>query len=451
LIEGPKNLKFMLLFKRSVTFCVSLLSITLINAQVANNTTGGQIINTVTTAVPFLRIDPDARSQGMGTVGIATPSDANAIYQNPAKLAFIDNDYGFSMSFTPWLKALVNDIYLASLNGYYKVKNQQTIAVSLRYFSLGSIQFTDVNGQDLQQFRPNEFAIDIHYARELSKYFSISASLRYVYSNLASGASVDGILVKPGQAGAGDIAWFFHRTYNQNAEQKLQHTFSCGMNISNIGSKMSYTSSLVKDFLPCNLGVGFGYNLDLDKHSSIGAYLDLNKLLVPSPFGNYDSVNHTYFYREESSVKGMFTSFGDAPAIQELRYITTSFGAEYFYNKQFGVRFGYFYEHPTAGGRQFLTAGLTVKYSIATLHFSYLIPTTIIRSPLDNTICFTLNFDFLKGGKKTGENNSGVSLVPADETPKKKKKDTPPAPDPNQTPPQQQQPVPAPQDPSAPK
>jgi len=257
----------------------------------------------------------------------------------------------------------------------------------------------------------------------LSDYFSISASLRTVYSNLANNASVNRILVKPGIAGAGDIAWYFHKTYNQNAEQRMQHTFSCGMDISNIGSKMSYTSNVVKDYLPTNLGIGFGYNLDLDKHSTIGLYADFNKLLVPAPLGAYDSINGTYVYREQSSIKGIFTSFGDAPAKQELAYINSSFGAEYFYNKQFGVRFGYFYEAPSAGGRQFLTAGLTVKYSVVTLHFSYLIPTTIIRNPLDNTLQFTLVFNFVKGGKKNSD-NSGISLV--DDAPKKKAKDNNP-------------------------
>lgn len=397
------------------------------------NTSAGKI-NTVTTAVPFLRIIPDARAGGMGDVGIAVPCygngtdetdyrnpDINGLYTNPAKIAFIDKDYGFAMTFSPWLKALVNDIYLANIAGYYKVKQQQTIAISLRYFSLGNITFTDANAQTTGQFRPNEFAIDIHYARILGRYFSIAASLRFIYSNLAGGQSVDGALVKPGLAGAGDISWFFHKKFNENSSHKLEHEFSCGMNISNIGSKMSYTSSIVKDFIPCNLGIGLGYTLDIDKHSSVGAYADFNKLLVPTPNTKYDSINRTYYYKEQSSIKGMFTSFGDAPALEELRSITVGVGAEYLYNRQFGVRFGYFYEHPTKGGRQFLTAGLTVKYSVVGLNFSYLIPTTIQRNPLDNTLRFTLLFDFLKGGKKSTENNSGISLVPDTPSPKKKK------------------------------
>ncbi|HWB64145.1 MAG TPA: type IX secretion system outer membrane channel protein PorV [Chitinophagales bacterium] len=406
--------------KRISAVLILSLVIQLVQAQVTGIKTGAGDIKTVTTAVPFLRIDPDAHTGGMGDVGLASDPDVNAIYVNPAKLAFVEKDYGFSLSFSPWLKALVNDIYLASLNGYYKVKKQQTIGVSLRYFSMGEISFTGINNEDLGQFRPNEFAIDVHYSRILGKYFSIAASLRYIYSNLATGQSVDGALVKPGMAGAGDISWYFHKTFNENSEHKLQHTFSTGMDISNIGSKISYTSSIVKDYIPTNLGIGFGYTLDIDKHSSVSVYTDFNKLMVPSPTDKYDSVNKTYYFKEQSSIKGMFTSFGDAPALQELRYITTSIGAEYFYNHQFGVRFGYFYEHPTAGGRQYVTAGLTVKYSVATLHFSYLIPTTIIRNPLDNTLRFTLLFDFAQGGKKSSD-NSGVSLV--DDTPKKKKKD----------------------------
>lgn len=418
----------MLLFKRVITFISACFFVfysanaqtTGINTGAGNLTWAPGQINTITTAVPFLRINPDARSGGMGDVGLATSPDANAIYVNPAKLAYVPDDYGVSMSFVPWLKALVNDIYLADVTAYYKVKKMQTIALSLRYFSYGSIQFTDINGNNLNTFTPNEFAIDVHYARELSDYFSIAASLRFIYSNLASGADVNGILVKPGIAGAGDISWYFHRTYNENAEQRMQHTFSAGMCISNIGSKMSYTSSVVKDYLPCNLGVGFGYALDIDKHSSVSFYLDLNKLLVPAPFGAYDSANQTYFYREQSSIKGIFTSFGDAPWQQELAYINYGIGAEYFYNKQFGVRFGYFYESPSAGDRQYLTAGLTVKYSVVTLHFSYLIPTTIIRNPLDNTLQFTLVFNFLKGGKKNND-NSGISII--DDTPKKSAKE----------------------------
>ncbi|HLP51940.1 MAG TPA: type IX secretion system outer membrane channel protein PorV [Chitinophagales bacterium] len=424
----------------------------ILSAQFANgqsvNYKDNARINTVTTAVPFLRINPDARAGGMGDVGLATPvygngdtkddyqsPDVNAIYVNPAKLAFIDKDFGFSVGFSPWLKALVNDIYLANLAGYYKIKKQQTIAISLRYFSLGNITFTDYNGQELQTFRPQEFAIDAHYARRLGPYFSVAASLRFIYSNLAGGASVDGSLVRPGLAGAGDISAFFRKKFNENAAHKMEHELSVGLNISNIGSKISYTSSTVKDFIPTNLGLGVGYTFNIDKHHSVGVYADVNKLMVPTA----DTIDANprdgvYDFRKKSSIGGMFTSFNDAPGVidpatgqrvkgsrsaEEFAEVTWGIGAEYLYNKQFGVRFGYFYENPKKGNRQFLTAGLTVKYSVVGLNFSYLIPTTIQRNPLDNTLRFTLLFDFAKGGGKASSSETGISLV--DDTPKKKK------------------------------
>jgi hypothetical protein len=411
----------MLVLKRVFTlFVFCAIAVSALQAQVNNSTTGGQIINqTITTAVPFLRINPDARAGGMGDVGIATPADANGLYANPSKMAFVPDDYGFAMSFSPWLKALVNDIYLASLNGYYKVKKEQVISASLRYFSLGNIQFTDQNGTNTSQFMPREFAVDVSYARKLGDYFSIAASLRYIYSNLATGQQVGGSEVRPGQAGAGDIAWYFHKIYGE--DKPVQHEFSCGMNISNIGSKMSYTSSVTKDFIPTNLGIGLGYTAYLDKHNSVGVYSDINKLLVPNQIDTATS-NGVLKWRQESSIQGIFTSFSGAPASVIIKTFDLAWGAEYFYDKRFGVRFGYFYEPYAAGGRQFLEAGLTIKYSVVGLHFSYLIPTTILRNPLDNTLRFSLLFNFNKGGKKSGENNSGISFV--DDTPKKAKTDT---------------------------
>ncbi len=382
----------------------------------------GVAINTVTTAVPFLRINPDARAGGMGDVGIASPADANGLYANPAKLAFIDSsDFGFAVGFSPWLKALVNDIYLANLTGYYKVKKMQTIALSVRYFSLGNITFTDASGQETGQFRPNEFAIDMHYARLLGKYFSIAASLRVIYSNLAGGQQVDGNLIKPGVAGAGDISWYFRKNFKKDGV-KMSHDLMVGMAITNIGSKISYTSNVVKDFIPTNLGIGLGYTLNIDDKNGVGIYTDFNKLMVPTPDSVDKDKNGVYDFRQKSSISGMFTSFADAPggAAEEFREITVGVGAEYLYRKMFGVRFGYFYEPRSKGNRQFLTAGLTVKYSVVGLNFSYLIPTNIQRNPLDNTLRFSLLFDFKAGGNKGGSNNTGISLV--DDTPKKKEK-----------------------------
>lgn len=419
--------------KASSGFIVLLLLVVNVATLQAQGTIkkDGFVINTVTTAVPFLRINPDARAGGMGDVGIASPADANGVYVNPAKMAFIDSsDFGFAVGFSPWLKALVNDIYLANLVGYYKVKQMQTIALSVRYFSLGNITFTDANGAETGQFRPNEFAIDLHYARRLGKYFSIAASLRYIYSNLAGGQQVDGNVVKAGMAGAGDISWYFRKNFKKDGA-KMSHDLYAGMAITNIGSKISYTSNVVKDFIPTNLGIGLGYTLNVDKKNGVGLYVDFNKLMVPTPDSADKNGNKIYDFREKSAVSGMFTSFGDAPggAAEEFREITVGVGAEYLYNKQFGVRFGYFYEPRSKGNRQFLTAGLTVKYSVVGLNFSYLIPTTIQRNPLDNTLRFSLLFDFKNGGMKGQP--TGVSLV--DDTPKPKKekkaKTSEPAPD----------------------
>ncbi|MCX6199165.1 MAG: type IX secretion system outer membrane channel protein PorV [Bacteroidetes bacterium] len=441
-------MNYLLRTKKAVTFLsLWILSISLLEAQGINTTAG--TINTVTTAVPFLRIIPDARAGGMGDVGLATPiygngenegdyrsPDVNGLYTNPAKLAFIDKDFGFAVTFSPWLRTLVNDIYLANLAGYYKVKKMQTVAVSIRYFSLGNITFTDLNGATTGEFRPNEFAIDGHYARRLGDIFSIAASLRVVYSNLAGGQQVDNNLIKPGVAGSGDISWFVRKRFHENNAHKLEHELTVGMNISNIGSKISYTSSITKDYIPTNLGIGVGYTLNIDKHNSVGVYVDMNKLMVPTPTKDDKNNNGIYDFKEKSSITGMFTSFGDAPGTyengqlvkgsktkEEWNEVTWGIGAEYLYNKQFGVRFGYFYEHPLKGNRQFLTAGLTVKYSVVGLNFSYLIPTTIQRNPLDNTIRFSLLFDFLKGGKKSS-NETGVSLVPDEPKKKEKKADT---------------------------
>ncbi|MBK7147227.1 MAG: type IX secretion system outer membrane channel protein PorV [Bacteroidetes bacterium] len=423
----------------------------------------GVRINTVTTAVPFLRINPDARAGGMGDVGVATPADVNSLFLNPANMAFNERDFGFSVSFTPWLKALVNDIYMGGLTGYYKVKEKQTVQIGLKYFSLGNITFTDYNGAEIGNFRPQEFSLDAGYARKLSNDFSIAATIRFIYSNL-SNVGVDGIATFPGYAGAADISWMY---YKQFGKGKMKHDLRVGMNISNIGNKITYTRNAQNaDYIPTNLGIGLGYTLNIDQKNAVGLYMDISRLLVPSPqpatipyeLGG-DTINPNYDkngvpgadWRQKSPITGIFTSFGDAPGFlymdangkvqrvkgskskEELQETTFAIGAEYMYNKQFGVRFGYFYEPRNKGNRQFVTAGLTVKYSIVGLNFSYLIPTGIQRNPLDNTLRFSLLFDFFKGGNKAKANSaspSGVSLVePAPKKKEKKVKEDAPAPE----------------------
>ena len=364
----------------------------------------GEVINTITTAVPFLMIKADARSGGMGDVGVATPADANGLYTNPAKMAMVDRDYGFGVTYTPWLRALVNDINLANLNGYYKIKEMQTIALSLRYLSLGRITFTNEVGEEIKEARPNEFAIDVHYARKLIKTLSVGVSIRFIYSNLAQGFSLTDVPVNAGLAGSGDISLYWSQDFRTGSSMKSG--VSAGMVISNIGNKISYSNSspLAKDFLPCNLALGVGYRLDIDKNNSVGIYYDLNKLLVPTPDTVNNNGNPYPDWREKTVLGGIGSSFdpNQAPGGigEKFRELSHGIGLEYFYNKQFGFRMGYFYEDPTKGARQFLQLGLTVKYSVAGLHFAYTVPTSQTRTPMDNTLRASLLFEFTKSVKK---------------------------------------------------
>jgi hypothetical protein len=389
-------------FTKSLLVLVTMFSVQSLFAQ---NVT----LHTITTAVPFLRINPDARAAGMGTAGVAASADANAVYINPARLAFIETDGGFSPGLVLW-RLFGNNMYLPSLTGYYKIKHKQVVAISARYFDMGKVMLTDANGTNIGLFTPHEFAIDAHYARQLSQYVSLSVSARFIYSQLLP-PQMGPSGYQAGLAGAGDLGLYYHRTYHQNDDMRMQHTFSFGAAITNLGNKIKYTQQGTGDYLPANLAVGFGYKLDINKHNSLAVHLDLNKLLVPSPNNKYDSVNQTYYFREQNPVKAMFTSFGDAPALQELRYITTGIGIEYYLYNILGVRTGYFYEHPSAGGRQFITLGISGKYSIASIAVSTFISTNP-QSPLYNFITLpgvynavtkasffiTLSFDFMKGG-----------------------------------------------------
>lgn len=362
----------------------------------AQSSPGDDILNTVTTAVPFLRIAPDARSGAMGDMGVSISPDANGWYWNPAKMSFIEKDFGFSVTYTPWLRQLVNDIYMASIYGFKKIDDNQTVGGSLRYFSLGKIQFTSITGQPIGEFKPNEFALDAGYSRKLSDVFSAGVMLRFIYSNLASGQQVAGVDIKPGTSVAADIA--FH--YQNDIEiSGMDATLGIGTNISNLGAKITYTDDATnKDYIPANLALGASLNMELDDYNQLMFGLDINKLLVPTP-------NDDGSFKNKSVPSSILSSFGDAPGgfSEELKEFIFAIGTEYWYDKQFGVRAGYFYEHKTKGDRQFITVGLGLKYNVFGLDFSYLIPTSGNRNPLDNTLRFTLKFDF---DALKGENNS---------------------------------------------
>ncbi|TVR77163.1 MAG: hypothetical protein EA412_11835 [Chitinophagaceae bacterium] len=346
------------------------------------------ILNVVTTAVPFLRVIPDSRSGGIGDAGVAISPDVNALFHNPSKIVFIDDaDFGIGINYTPWLRSLVNDVYLANIAGYYKLDDMQALGLSLRYFSLGNIQFTDAQGANLNEFRPNEFALDGTYSRRLSDRFSTGITLRFIYSNLASGYESMGEVITAATAASGDISFFY--TNDEVEVGDMNTTLNIGANISNLGSKISYTQSAEKDFLPANLGIGVAWELNLDDYNQLTLITDFNKLLAPTPQPDGS-------HRELSVPAGIFGSFSDAPGgfTEEMREIMFAVGLEYWYDQQFAVRVGYFNEHELKGNRKFLSAGLGVRYNVLELNFSYLIPTTPQPHPLDNTLRFSLLFNF---------------------------------------------------------
>lgn len=361
-------------------------------------------INTITTAVPFLLISPDSRAGGMGDCGVASSADVNSIHWNPSKLAFVDKKMGIGVSYTPWLRALVPDINLAYLSWYYKTKKRGTVAASLRYFSLGDITFTDANGTTIGNFRPNEFAIDVAYGVKLGKTLSAGGAVRYINSNLTGGTFVAGSATRPGRSIAVDISMLWKKDKIKLAGGK-KATTAIGLNISNIGSKMSYSDRASagvssSNFLPTNLRLGASLTTQLDDYNSISIECDANKLLVPTPpvYG-IDAHGQSYIIAGKDPnrgvTEGILGSFNDAPggSTEELREINYASGIEYWYNKLFAVRAGFFYESPYKGNRKYFTLGAGVKYNVFGLDFAYLIPTEQ-RNPLENTLRFTLTFDF---------------------------------------------------------
>ena len=354
-------------------------------------------INVVTTAVPFLRISPDARSGGMGDVGIATSPDANSVFWNRAKLPFAQSKAAIGVSYTPWLKGLgLTDVYLASVAGYYQLDETEAVSGSLRYFSLGNIQFTDALGNDLNSYRPREFSFDAGYSRKLSDKLGLGIALKYINSSLASG-NFNGQSYKAGSSVAGDISIFSDGTGGDPNASGL----NWGITLSNLGSKISYTNDATqKDYIPANLGIGVAYTKVFDETSKATFGLDINKLLVPTPpLLKGDSTDPATIdkYRSKGVLSSWFSSFGDAPggAGEELREVQVSLGAEYMYNNQFAFRAGYFYEAPSKGNRQYFTIGAGINYNMFGLNFSYLIPSGggVNRNPLANTVRFSLIFN----------------------------------------------------------
>lgn len=355
--------------------------------------------NPITTGVTSLGIVPDARGASMGDLGAATDPDANSQYWNPSKYAFAYSKAGVSVSYTPWLRKLVNDIYLANVAGYWKLGNEdnQAISASLRYFSLGEVSMTDDASNVINSINPFEMALDLGYSRKLSDKFSMGVALRYVYSDLSFDESSSSDDTKGASAFAADISGYY-TTYPMVGRNECQ--WSLGFNISNIGSKVSYSGGNEPAFLPANLRVGTMFMFPLAEYHTLALCMDVNKLLVPAKPRLTDYEDQIEYedalqeWKDMSPISGIFKSFNDAPGgmSEELREINYSIGAEYNYNQQFFLRAGYYHESQYKGNRHYFGLGAGFALNVVRLDAAYMIATAQ-SSPLDQTLRFSLTFD----------------------------------------------------------
>ena len=354
----------------------------------------GKRTNTIQTAAPFLLITPDARSGAMGDAGVAISPDANSMHWNPAKLAFLEKPTGLSASYTPWLRNLVPDVDLGYLTIYHRLDERNTIGGALRYFSYGSIQLTDNSQNDIGVYSPNEFSVEGSFSRKFGDEFSLGTALRYVRSSLSNG-QFNGQDIQPATAIAADASAYYKTgtvLWGKDTELAL------GLNLSNIGSKMSYSDGGSKSFLPANMKLGAATTFLLDELNQFTVALDMNKLLVPTnPIRDINGNIIDGRDPDRSVPAAIFGSFSDAPGgfSEEFSEISFSLGTEYWYNKQFALRSGYFYEAPTKGDRRYLTLGAGLKYNVFNLDFAYLLASQQ-TSPLAQTLRFSLVFNFEK-------------------------------------------------------
>ncbi len=349
----------------------------------AQSSTGS---NTITTAVPFLTITPDSRAAAMGDAGVASNSDVNSQHWNAAKYAFINQQSGIGVSYSPWMRAMVDDMSLSYVSGFYKLDDKQALSASLRYFAMGSFVVRDEYNILQAEQNPNEFAFDFAYSRKLAKTFSGAVTMRYIRSNVAS-ANIGNEVSSSANAFAVDIAFLYCSTDNVNS-----NAFSAGIVMSNIGSPISYDGGNTQDLLPANLRVGGGYSLVLNTENKFNFALDFNKLMVPS--SHYRAVTDgdviaTGVEEDYSVIGGVYRSFSDTSFKEEMQEITTSMGVEYWYADQVALRTGYFNENKNKGGREYLTLGAGAKLYGLSFDIAYLYTFSNV-SPLENTFRFSL-------------------------------------------------------------
>ncbi len=347
----------------------------------------------ISTGVPLLLIAPDSRAGAMGDVGAASRPDANSIHWNAAKLSFMEKQAGLTFTYSPWLREIVSDIKLMYLSGYYRLDERNTLGASLTYFSLGSIDFFSEDGQATGTYKPNEFAFDVAYSMKLSENLSMSLTGRYIRSDLTQGQNVGTTSTHAANAGAADLGLY----YQNKIDLEMPSQYAFGVQISNLGSKISYSDNMESSFLPANLRIGGRYSMDFDQFNNLSVMADFNKLLVPTP-PVYDNEGNIFAGKDPNVgvLQGAIQSFYDAPngLKEELQEISMSLGLEYWYNKILAVRAGYFYEAKNKGARKYLTLGAGLRYNVMGLDISYLISTSSLNNnPLKNTLRVSLSFD----------------------------------------------------------
>ena len=389
-------------------------------------------LNSITTAVPFMAITPDSRAGGMGDAGTALSASSTSIYWNTSALTFAEKKSEISLSYTPWLRQLTNDIHLSYLSGYYKINKTHSIGGAVKFFSLGEITFTDASGNVIRDDKPSEFELAAAYAFRLSDRMSIGINGKFAYSNLTGGLTVAGVNTKPGIVGATDLSF----SYNNDDARigKTDGTYMFAATLNNIGNKVSYSELSAQDFIPMNLKIGNSFKADFDKFNSVTFSLDIQRLLVPTP-ASYDLIDGEYVMLSGMSndvgvISGMVQSFYDAPGVvatddngdyiqnsdgsyevvsgtrlkEELSEINFALGVEWWYNQILALRTGVFYENKNKGNRQYLNLGASLKYNMFGIDISYLASLNGRQSPLANTLRFTIRLDLDQNSSEGGSN-----------------------------------------------
>jgi len=368
-----------------------IIIVTLAVLFAVSNTKAQEVPNPITTAAPFLLIAPDARAGGMGDIGVATSPDANSQHWNASKYAFIKSQFSLGIIYTPWLRELTNDVFLGGFTFANRIDERSAWAASLKYFNLGQIDLTDINGAPEGTEKLNEFSVDGSYSIKLSETYSMGVTLRYIRSDL--GIESANSTINPVNSFAVDISGYFQSDENNYGD--FNGVWRGGYNVSNIGPKVSYSDDGQDNFIPTNLKLGGGFDFILDNYNKVSLNLEFNKLLVPTPSVSDDG-EPPYIQDDVSFFSGIFKSFNDAPNgfSEELKEFTWALGAEYMYDNSFAIRAGYFNESDLKGARKYFTIGSGFNFKSSKLDISYLFNASDINNPLENTLRFSLSFDF---------------------------------------------------------